>query len=194
MHRQSLWLTLAILPLACVGEKGKTDDTGGSASDSGEVDTQDTEPQDTGCADPGEPAEGEAQDLDDSELNVILGDRSFSGTDGHWNVRSQGCISSLTSTKLLGSVNQVVTLEVYGDISGAGSYPVRSFSYSENEAQGDSLFNYVAEDPGVNFVISGYANTTYLFGSLDGGFQTVDSVSGGASDLATLVAESWPVF
>lgn len=194
MLRRSLWLTLAIFPLACVGEKGKTDDTGGTASDSGEVDTQDTEPQDTGCPEPGEPAAGVSHDLDDSELNLSLGDKTFSGTDGHWNVRSQGCISSLTSTKLLGSVNQVVTLEVYGDISGAGTYPVRAFSYSENEAQGDSLFDYVAVDPGVNLVVSGYANSTYLYGSLDGGFQTVDSVSGGASTLESLVVESWPVF
>jgi len=183
-----------ILPLACVGEKGKTDDTGGSSSDSGEVDTEDTEPQDTGCADPSEPAEGQSHDLDDSELNVSLGDKSFSGSDGHWNVRSQGCISSLTSTKLMGAVNQNVTLEVYGDISGAGTYPVRSFSYSENEAQGDSLFDYVAEDPGVNLVVTGYANKTFLHGSLDGGFQTVDSISGGASSLMSFVVENWPVF
>jgi hypothetical protein len=194
MLRQSLWLSIATLSLACVGEKGKTDDTGGSASDSGEVDTQDTEPQDTGCADPGEPAAGQAHDLDDPEFNISLGDKTFSGTDGHWNVRSQGCVSSMTSTKLMGGVNQNVTLEVYGDISGAGTYPVRSFSYSENEAQGDSLFDYVAEDPGVNLVVTGYANQTYLHGSLDGGFQTVDAISGGASGLSAFAVENWPVF
>jgi hypothetical protein len=194
MQRQSLWFALMILPLACVGEKGKTDDTGGSSNDSGEVDTEDTDPQDTGCAAPGEPAEGQSHDLDDSEFNVSLGDKTFSGSDGHWNVRSQGCISSLTSTKLMGGVNQNVTLEVYGDISGAGTYPVRLFSYSENEAQGDSLFDYVAEDPGVNLVVTGYANKTYLHGSLDGGFQTVDAISGGASSLTSFAVENWPVF
>lgn len=194
MLRQSLWISIATLSLACVGEKGKTDDTGGSASDSGEVDTQEPDPRDTGCADPGEPTAGQAHDLDDPEFNISLGDKTFSGTDGHWNVRSQGCISSLTSTKLMGGVNQNVTLEVYGDISGAGTYPVRSFSYSENEAQGDSLFDYSAEDPGVNLVVTGYANQTYLHGSLDGGFQTIDSISGGASDLASFAVENWPVF
>jgi hypothetical protein len=185
---------LCLLPLACVGTKGQTDDTGGSKKDSGVVDTEDTELPDTGCPDPGEPAPGASHDLDDSEFNVSLGDKSFSGTQGHWNVRSQGCISSLTSTKLLGDMNQNVTLEVYGDINGAGTYPIRSFNYSENQAQSDSTFEYKAVDPGVNFVVTGYANGTFMHGSVDGGFQTVDAVSGGAANLNTLVVENWPVF
>ena len=191
--KSMVWMAVAF-SVGCVGEKGKTDDTGGSKSDSGAVDTEDTESNDTGCPEPGEPAPGVDQELDDSEFNIELGDKTFSGTDGHWNVRSQGCVSSLTSTKVLGGVNQNVTLEVYGDISGAGTYPIRAFSYSENQAQDASTFDYKATDPGVNLVVSGYANHTFLHGSVDGSFQTVDAISGGASDLTSLIIENWPLF
>ncbi len=192
MRMKGLSVLALFCGAACVGEKGKTDN-GVTSDDSGSADTA-PENQDTGCPEPGEPDPGVEHSLDDSEFNVELGDNSFSGTDGHWNVRSQGCLSSITSTKVLGSVNQNVTLEVYGDISGAGTYPVRSFSYSENQAQDASTFEYKATDPGVNFVVSGYANKTFLHGSVDGGFQTVDAVSGGASDLTSLVIENWPLF
>ena len=194
MRVKWMWLLPALSGTACVGAKVNSEDSGNSSSDSGSSETGDTENQDTGCAEPGEPEPGVEYERDDSEFNVELGDKSFSGTDGHWNVRSQGCVSSLTSTKVLGSVNQNVTLEVYGDISGAGTYPVRMFSYSENQAQDASTFEYKASDPGVNLVVSGYANGTFLHGSIDGSFQTVDAISGGASDLTSLVIENWPLF
>lgn len=194
MQAKWIWLIPFGLSTACVGAKVNSEDSGGSKTDSGTVETGDTENKDTGCPEPGEPDPGVSHDLDDSEFNLALGDKTFSGTDGHWNVRSQGCVSSLTSTKVLGSVNQNVTLEVYGDISGAGTYPVRAFTYSENQAQDASTFEYKASDPGVNLVVSGYANQTFLHGALDGSFQTVDAVSGGASDLTSLVIENWPLF
>ena len=194
MHANWLLVVSVSLSTACVGAKVNSEDSGGGKSDSGSLETGDTESKDTGCPEPGEPEPGVAHELDDSEFNVALGDKTFSGTDGHWNVRSQGCVSSLTSTKVLGSLNQNVTLEVYGDISGAGTYPVRTFTYSENQAQDASTFEYKASDPGVNLVVSGYANQTFLHGSIDGAFQTVDSVSGGASELTSLVIENWPLF
>ena len=189
-----MWWVPALLSTGCVSSKVNTEDSGSAKSDSGSEETGEAENNDTGCPEPGEPAPGVSHELDDSEFNVTLGDKSFSGTDGHWNVRSQGCVSSLTSTKALGTVNQNVTLEVYGDISGAGTYPVRAFTYSENQAQDASTFEYKASDPGVNLVVSGYANQSFLHGSLDGSFQTVDAVSGGASDLTALVIENWPRF
>ncbi|MEC7240219.1 MAG: hypothetical protein VXW32_03185 [Myxococcota bacterium] len=194
MQARWMWLVPALIGVGCVGAKVSSEDSGSTKTDSGSEETGDTENNDTGCPEPGEPAPGTAYELDDSEFNASLGDKTFSGTAGHWNVRSQGCISSLTSTKALGSVNQNVTLEVYGDISGAGTYPIRAFTYSENQAQDASTFEYKATDPGVNLVVSGYANGSFLHGSIDGSFQTVDAVSGGASDLSSLVIENWPRF
>jgi len=194
MLKLSVFLATSVAVSGCIGEKGKVDDTGAATTDSGKTDTEDTVSQDTGCPEPGTPDAGQSFDLDDSELNVSLGDKTFSGTQGHWNVRSQRCISSLTSTKLLGAVNQNITIEVYGDISGAGTYPIRSFSYSENEAQAGSTFDYNATDPGVNLVVTGYANSTYLYASGDGTFQAIDSISGGAATLNSLVIENWPLF
>ena len=194
MLKMSFLLAAATMVTGCIGEKGKVDDTGATATDSGKTDTEDTVSQDTGCPEPGTADPGQAFDLDDSEFNVALGDKTFSGTQGHWNVRSQRCISSITSTKLLGAVNQNVTIEVYGDISGAGTYPIRTFSYSENEAQAGSTFEYSATDPGVNLVVTGYANSSYLYASADGTFQTIDAISGGAATLSSIVIENWPLF
>ena len=177
----------------CVGNKDAEVDSGG-AGDSSDVDTS-PEPKDTGCEPAGEPDPGVAHERDDPEFRMTLGDKSFEGRPGNWSVRSQGCISTLSARNTEGGTYQTVSLEVYGDISGAGTYPVSKLEFAENDgSQEGKNFEYSATDPGVNFVVTGYASDTFLHGSIDASFQTIDSVSGGASQLETLQVENWPVF
>ena len=49
-----------------------------------------------------------------------------------------------------GTTYQAVSLEVYGDISGAGSYPIRLLMFSGDSSQEEMVFEYSATDPGVN--------------------------------------------
>ena len=189
--RTLLVVNLALV-VGCVGDKGLgNDETGLDTSVTTETgDTVVT--HDTADCEPGNGDPGQIMDAGDAQLSVTLAAYGFEASSGYWNAGE--CVSRFSASYFQSDVSYVVAVEVFGDLSGSGTFPIKLFTYSENPAQEEATVAYVAELPNASLEITGHSDNNHLFGSRVGTFSAVDTVSGSSAEVSAIDIDSWPIF
>ncbi len=158
--RVSLVLTgLLVLGLACVGGKDANDDASGDDSSAATDDslvTDDSTPGD-------DTSYGQTFDMEDPAFVVSLDGAEwktgagyyFSGTSSHF------------KGELTGEPSYYLEFDVDGEARFAGTYTVTQISYSQNVSASPTL---ISKDlaPSMTFTVLGFADGTYVFGTLEG--------------------------
>ncbi len=189
---RALLLTNLVLVVGCVGDKGLgNEETGLDTSTTSETGNT-VVTHDTADCEPGNGDPGQLLDESDSSLSVTIAAYDFEGATGYWNAGE--CVSRFSASFFQSDVSYVVAVEVFGDLSGSGSFPIKMFTYTENPAQEEATVAYVAELPNASIEITGHSDSNHLFGSLVGTFSAVDTVSGSSAEVSAIDIDSWPIF
>ena len=127
---------------------------------------------------------------EEPSFDALLGTDAFSADDGYWFDNSHS--GYVLGTAEAGSAQ--FKLEIEGNSTFAGTYPVGEVQYTQTEAHA-VLFRWQGRGNGVTFTVEGHdSGLEYIWGSLDAPITLTDTVSGASASLEELVVVSWPKF
>lgn len=173
----------AFLLLACSGTIPDDDAAGRESAPTEDSGT----PADTDSGTPGEVFE-----LGDPSFVVDIGGAAWSSVTGYWaasvrTIRAEKAIDSTTS--------EIVYVEVDGELSVPGTYPIDAIQYVRQVSQAGDAFHYTARSPAnMTLTVRGFAEGDALFAETAGTATMSDSVKGGSTQLTGMVIESWPAY